>query len=164
MSDASLARSGIDVEPQRAELAALLRLLSVGQGCFSLSIAVCNAPFLRDRLIDEVLRQVSHVVVLTIPAETSDVFAFVRDQAQIDGASGLFLVGLEASVSDSGRDQPTLRSLNASRDLWPDHFKLPVLFWLPEYAARILSETARDFWRIRNHRFSFLFREDFPAI
>ena len=142
----------------------MLRLLSLGKGCFSLSIAVCNAPSLRDRLIAEVLGNVPTVKVLSIPAETVDVYGFVRDQGDLTHADGLFLIGMEASLSDAGRDQPTLRSLNASRDLWPERFPLPVVFWLPEYAARTLSETARDFWRIRSHRFSFLIRDDGPVL
>lgn len=164
MKSPSLTSLGLDIEPHRAELAALLRLLSVGQGCFSLSIAVCNAPVLRDRLIEEVRRQFPTVKVLSIPAETVDVYGFVRDQVAVSESSGLFLIGLEASLSDSHRDQPTLQSLNASRDLWPTRFPLPVVLWLPEYAARTLSETARDFWRIRSHRFSFLMRDDRPVL
>ncbi len=160
----SQALAGFDIEPHRAELAALLRLLSVGQGGFSLSIAVCNAPVLRDRLIEDVLHQFPAVKVLSIPAETVDVYGLVRDQVEITAASSLFLIGLEASISDSQRDQHTLRSLNASRDLWPNRFPMPVVFWLPEYAARTLSETARDFWRIRSHRFSFLIRDEVSAI
>ncbi|MBM4025918.1 MAG: hypothetical protein FJ280_11015 [Planctomycetes bacterium] len=40
--------------PQRAELEALRRLLDLSEGTFSLSIAICNSPALRDHIIDPV--------------------------------------------------------------------------------------------------------------
>ena len=137
-----------------SELAPLCRMLAVGQGTFSLSIAVCNSPALRTRLIDAVREQFPAFEVVTIPPQTIDVYGFVRDHVT-SRDTALFLVGLEASISDAKSDDTTLRSLNASRDLWPTAFACPVVFWLPEYAARALSETARDFWRIRSHRFYF---------
>ena len=145
-----------------SELAALCRMLVVGQGAFSLSIAVCNSPALRTRLIDAVREQFSAFEVVTISPQTIDVYGFVRDHVTSHDTA-LFLVGLEASISDAESDDTTLRSLNASRDLWLTAFCCPVIFWLPEYAARALSETSRDFWRIRSHRFYFVEQDHSPT-
>lgn len=146
-----------------SELAPLCRMLAVGQGTFSLSIAVCNSPALRTRLIDAVRDQFPAFEVVTIPPQTIDVYGFVHDHVT-SRDTAIFLVGLEASISDAESDDTTLRSLNASRDLWPTAFACPVVFWLPEYAARALSETARDFWRIRSHRFYFVTQGSSPTI
>ena len=146
----------------QSELAALCRMLVVGQGTFSLSIAVCNSPALRTRLIAAVREQFSAFEVITIPTQTVDVYGFIRNHAPFP-RTAIFLVGLEASISDAESDDVTLRSLNASRDLWAAAFLCPVVFWLPEYAARVLSETARDFWRIRSHRFYFVNQDNKPT-
>jgi tetratricopeptide (TPR) repeat protein len=53
-------------------------------------------------------------------------------------------------------DFPTLRSLNASRELWKQRFAIPVIFWLPEYAAGLLSIHAPDCWRWFSHQFEFV--------
>ena len=146
-----------------SELAPLCRMLAVGQGTFSLSIAVCNSPALRTRLIDAVRDQFPAFEVVTIPPQTIDVYGFVHDHVT-SRDTALFLVGMEASISDAQSDDTTLRSLNASRDLWLTAFACPVVFWLPEYAARALSETARDFWRVRSHRFYFVEQDHSPTL
>ncbi len=145
----------LDAPPTvEAELAALRRLLDFGEGLFSSSIAVCNSPVERDRLITQVRETHPGVAVVAIPARTVDVFGFA-----IEGYTGppkaLFLIGLEASIASQEADSHTLRSLNASRDLWPNRYPCPIVLWLPEYAATALSQQARDYWRFISHRFYF---------
>jgi tetratricopeptide (TPR) repeat protein len=138
---------------QAAELAALRRMLQASRGCFSLSMVVCNSPALREYLIGELRDAFPGIEVIAVPGGTVDVFGFVREAASDPDRSALFLTGLEHSIPSSRQDQPALRSLNASRDLWEDRFPCPVVLWLPEYAATLLSIHARDFWRYRSHRF-----------
>ncbi len=145
----------LDAPPTvEAELAALRRLLDYGESTFSSSIAVCNSPVERDRLIENVRETHPDVAVVTIPPRTVDVFGFA-----IEGYTGppkaLFLIGLEASIASQEADSHTLRSLNASRDLWPNRYPCPIVLWLPEYAATALSQQARDYWRFISHRFYF---------
>ncbi len=145
----------LDAPPTvEAELAALRRLLDFGEGLFSSSIAVCNSPVERDRLIEKIRETHPGVAVITIPPCTVDVFGFA-----IEGYTGppkaLFLIGLEASIASQEADSHTLRSLNASRDLWPNRYPCPIVLWLPEYAATALSQQARDYWRFISHRFYF---------
>ncbi len=145
----------LDAPPTvEAELAALRRLLDFGEGLFSSSIAVCNSPVERDRLITQVRETHPGVAVVAIPARTVDVFGFA-----IEGYTGppkaLCLIGLEASIASQEADSHTLRSLNASRDLWPNRYPCPIVLWLPEYAATALSQQARDYWRFISHRFYF---------
>ncbi len=144
----------LDTPAVEPELAALRRLLDFGEGLFSSSIAVCNSPVERDRLIEKVRETHPGVAVVTIPARTVDVFGFA-----IEGYTGppkaLFLIGLEASIASQEADSHTLRSLNASRDLWPNRYPCPIVLWLPEYAATALSQQARDYWRFISHRFYF---------
>ena len=137
-----------------AELAALRRLLDFGEGHFSSSIAICNSPVERDRLIEQIRTTHPGVAVITIPPRTVDVFGHAIE-GYTAPPKALFLIGLEASVTSPEADSHTLRSLNASRDLWPNRYPCPIVLWLPEYAATALSQQARDYWRFVSHRFYF---------
>lgn len=145
-----------EAERQAAEVAAVRRMLQASQGCFSLGVAVCNSPAPRDELIGELRQTCPDIRVVAVPQETSDVFALALAEAGDPPPAAMFLVNLEASLPSDRADHPVLRSLNASRELWPKHFACPVVFWLPEYAAAILSTHARDFWRFRSHGFEFV--------
>ena len=145
----------LDRTPDRdAELIAMRRLLDYGQGSFSSAVAVCNSPVERDRIITDVRGTHPDVVVVSIPARTIDVYGYVREQVP-QSIHALFVVNLEASIASQVADSHTLRSLNASRDLWPMHYHCPVVLWLPEYATTALSQQARDYWRFISHRFYF---------
>lgn len=139
----------------RNELDALLTTLELSEGTFSLSLAVCNSPALRDRLIEHVREQRSDIEQLDLPAGLVDVYGFVKEHAQPGLSTALFITGLEASISSRVEDNQSLRSLNASRDLWENQFPRPVIIWLPEYAARELTTEAVDFNRYLSHRFGF---------
>ncbi len=144
-----------DLAQYESELAAISRLLQFGRGQFSLSFAICNSPALRDKLIREIGIGATGIESIVVPSGTVDIFAAVRERYH-GTEQGLFISGVESSISDSGADGRTIASLNASRDLWPDTVHCPVVFWLPEYAATAMSLYARDFWRVRSHRFSFV--------
>ncbi len=145
-----------ETQRQAAELAAMQRMIDASRDCFSLSVAVCNSPALRDYLIGDLCKSFPAVRTVTVPAETVDVFGHVVEEVDDSALAGLFVVNLEASIHSTEEDHPTIRSLNASRELWERTFRCPVVFWLPEYAATLLSIHARDFWRYRSHRFEFV--------
>lgn len=146
-------------EIHRSEIEALLRMLDLSEGTFSLSVAVCNAPALRDSLIAAVEKTRPGIEQLELPAGIVDVYGFVKEHAQPDRRDGLFLTGLEASVSSRRTDNLCLTSLNASRDLWEEWFHRPIVLWLPEYAVSELTEEARDLWRYLSHYFYFVQNE-----
>jgi tetratricopeptide (TPR) repeat protein len=146
-----------DVQAQQsAELVAMRRMLDVSRGTFSLSIAVCNSPALRDYLIQRLGESFSGIAVVSIAADTADPYGFVADQVNGKKPDAVFIIDLERIVSSSQKEHPSLRSLNASRELWAVRFHCPVAFWLPEYAATLLATEARDFWRYRSHSFEFV--------
>jgi len=144
------------VEEFRDEFDALLRMLELSEGTFSMSIAVCNAPALREQLIAELQQRRTGLEQIALPAGIVDVYGFVMEHAQPGQSGGLLLTGLEASISSRRTDNMCLQSLNASRDLWEQRYHRPVVLWLPEYAVRELMEVAVDLWRYLSHRFSFV--------
>jgi tetratricopeptide (TPR) repeat protein len=140
---------------QNAELAAMKRMLEVSEGCFSLSVAVCNSPALRDHLIRR-LTESGPLEVVSVPKGIVDVYGAVIDRVKQTSPRAVFVVDLEASVPSGESEQLPLVSLNASRELWEQRFSCPVVFWLPAYAANMLAIHAKDFWRYRSHRFEFV--------
>ena len=153
---AAIVSGSPEAERQAAELGAVRRMLHASRGCFSLSTAVCNSPALRDHLIGELCREFEGVRVVPIAAGTVDVFTPVAAEPADTPPTALFLTGIEASLPSQQPSQHTLRSLNASRELWPKRFPCPIVLWLPEYAATLLARHAPDFWRYRSHGFEFV--------
>lgn len=145
-----------EAERQSAELLALRRMLGASQGTFSLSIAVCNSPALRDYLVQKFMKDDTGIAQVNIPANTADVLGRVAGQLVARDSSGLFLLNLEQSVSSTAEAHPVLRALNASREIWKKSFSCPVVFWVPEYVSTLMSTCARDFWAWRSHQFEFV--------
>ena len=154
----SLSESNTETSRQASELAALRHMLVVSHGIFSLSLVVCNSPALRDHLIGELAHDHPGLVVVSIPPDTIDVHGFVCEQvaALEDRVTAICITNMEQSLPLQAEDYPTLRSLNASRELWKQRFSIPILFWMPDYAAALLSSRARDLWRWFNHQFEFV--------
>ena len=136
-----------DLARQSDELAAMRRMLAASRGTFSLSFAVCNSPALRDYLIERLREFSPGIAVVSIPAGTADPFGVVSSTLDGRQPDALFVTDLERVVPSGVPDQAVLRSLNASRELWDRRLRCPVVFWLPQYAATLLSTQARDFWR-----------------
>ncbi len=135
---------------------AMLRMLDLSSGVFSLSISVCNSPALRNYLIEKMRKTRPDIQVICIPRDTADVLTYVRQQVNTPDCSALFITGLEELLPSTQARHPVLRSINASRELWERQFHCPIVVWLPEYAAGLLSREAPDFWRYRSHRFEFV--------
>ena len=145
-----------ETERQRAELAALDRMLAFSAGKFSLGVAVCNSVPLRDYLIEKVRSAHPGVKTVDVPAAGADVLSLVRESIRDSMPPAIFVVGLEHAIPAQAEEYPILRALNASRELWPGFVPMPVVLWLPEYAAGILAVQARDFWAWKSHQFDFV--------
>jgi hypothetical protein len=146
-----------DASSLTTELSALRRVLSASRGAFSLSIATCNSPAYRDRLIEQFRVEDPAILRVPLPADATNILDAVR--AAVDGAgtapSAVMIVDVEKALPSTAPVQPLLLTLNASRERWRDLFACPVVFWLPEYAVTLLAGTARDFWAWRSHLFDF---------
>ncbi len=148
-----------ETERQMAELQTMRNMLDASAGTFSLSVAVCNSPALRDYLIQRLQLDHGGIEVVHLPRDTPDVLNAARDATKSTKPTALFLTNLEASVPSERESHMVFRRLNASRELWPNAFQCPVVFWLPEYAVRLLSVEARDFWSWKSHQFEFVSEE-----
>lgn len=144
------------VTRQSAELAALRRMLVASQGTFSLSVAVCNSPSLRDYLIAKLKEESPSITIVEVSKEVRDVFDLVSRNVSGAISTGVFVVGIEKLLPSEQKEYKVLQALNATRELWGSHFSCPVVFWLPEYAATLLSVHARDLWSWLSHSFEFI--------
>lgn len=147
------------MEQPLAELDAMRRMLRVSQATFSLSVAICNSQALRHYLIGRLTSERPGIEVVSVPAETTDPYGLVASRLGSLQPDAIFVVELERSVPSEETGQRILASLNASRELWQKRFCCPVVFWLPDYAATLLSTNALDLWRYCSHRFDFSFHD-----
>lgn len=140
---------------QRAELDALHRMLDLSEGTFSLSIAICNSPALRDHIIEHVTSEIQSIEVVRIPRDAGDIFDLVRQQIPNGSPRAVFVVDLEKALGEDKRNR-VLQGLNVSREQWQSAFQCPVVFWLPEYVVSLLMTQARDLWSWISHSFEFV--------
>jgi tetratricopeptide (TPR) repeat protein len=141
---------------QTAEVGALVRMLGASEGTSSLSIGICNSPALRNYIIEKVKADRCAIELVKITEEVEDIFDFVRHKVNNDKPAGIFIVDMEKVLPSGRGDYKILRTLNATRELWRSNFHCPVVFWVAEYAATLLSIHARDFWSWLSHSFEFV--------
>ncbi|MBN1866578.1 tetratricopeptide repeat protein, partial [Candidatus Sumerlaeota bacterium] len=146
-----------DVDRHSSELAAMRRMLAASEGTFSLGIAVCNSRSLQNHLIETLKKDRPGIAKLRVPPQTTDILAFAKTalDPKAPSPAALFLVELEESVPSGLEDYRVLRVLNASRERWRTAFSCPVVFWVPEYVAALVSARCPDFWSWKSHQFDF---------
>jgi tetratricopeptide (TPR) repeat protein len=131
-------------------------MLAASRGTFSLSVAVCNSPALRDYVIDQLRAADGGIQTVRLPKDTVDVLAVVREAVKGASPSTIFIMGMEQSIPSTAKEHPVLRHLNGTREAWKATHSCPVVFWVPEYAVRLLMTEARDLWAWRSHQFEFV--------
>jgi len=140
---------------QRAELDALRRMLDLSEGTFSLSIAICNSPALRDHIIEHVTTEMAVIEVVRVPSDSHDILDTVRRHVPNGQPRAVFIVDMEKALGEDKRNR-VLQNLNVSRERWQTTYRCPVVFWLPEYVTSLLMTQARDLWSWVSHRFEFV--------
>jgi len=157
--DKAISKRLVQVDYQKAELAALDRLLVVSEGTFSLSIAVCNSPALRDHIIERIKTHSEGITVIKIVKEVTDIFGFVKEKTDGESQSArtsIFILDVEKAVPSDNKEPKLLRALNVTRELWKANYSCPIVFWVPEYVATLISKHAPDLWSWVSHHFEFV--------
>ncbi len=153
--DQTISKRLEQVDYQKAESVALQRLLVVSEGTFSLSIAVCNSPALRDHIIERIKTHADGITIIKIEKEVKDIFEFVKRKTDGEIPSAIFIIDIEKAIPDS-KDPKVLRALNVTRELWKANYSCPIVFWVPEYVATLISRHAPDLWSWISHHFEFV--------
>ena len=144
------------ISQQSAELTAILRMLSISEGTFSLSIAICNSPALREYLISKITEQQAGIEKIPIEKNCTDMLAFAEKKITIKRPSAIFITEIENALPSDDVQPRIIRNLNASRELWQQKFSCPVVFWMGEYAATMFQRDALDFASWISHSFEFI--------
>ncbi len=163
---ATLERTAELTLDQSVTLDELVTMVSYAER-LAIFFARCNAPVLRDRLIEQATKRLAdrgvQVVAATLPPNTANVRAYLRqrlDQARGNGATdgrrvALFVADLEHSLPFDRPDAPVLAELNMGRELFHRDLPVPIVFWLPDYALTLVARQAPDFWAWRSGVFDF---------
>jgi tetratricopeptide (TPR) repeat protein len=131
-------------------------MLTLSRGTFSLGVAVCNSRPLRDHILEQVRATGQKVGVVTVSADETDLVEDVASAIRERHPDAIFVFDMESVLEQDGRGKKLLLRLNASREAWPARAPLPVVIWVPAFAASILSTQARDFWSWKSHQFDFV--------
>ena len=73
----------------------------------------------------------------------------------LDAQTVLSISGLEHSITDAQQPAKLVAQLNLTRDLLPEQFPCPCLFWLPFHATQNFARFAQDIWSWRAGVFYF---------
>ncbi|MEK7793710.1 MAG: hypothetical protein AAB353_04230 [Candidatus Hydrogenedentota bacterium] len=133
----------------------LKQLLAHSPGAFSMNLAVCPDPRLRDAIIAQVRGERAPIAVAVLSEGTNDVFAEVQRQAGDGPHEAIFVVGLD-SVLESPRDlEIVFAALNACPRRWKAWYACPAVFWVSPDTSRSLGRDAKDFWEWTTGWFNF---------
>ncbi|MEA5504649.1 hypothetical protein VB735_16325 [Halotia wernerae UHCC 0503] len=158
-------------ENNQQSLQRLVRSIQLSQGQFSLILVRCNYGQLREQMIDAVhslTKDVNLKEILLQPSTTAlhnkivtelflDHSAVVTDSLP----SALMVFGLE-SVIDL---DDLLTGINQARDIYAATFSFPLVLWLQDEVASLLSRLAPDFksWAATTIKFE-MTKEDLIAL
>jgi len=148
------------------ELTVMARMLRRSNGQFALAFARCNSPVQRASLVailrDSLAALNIPIAEVTLSGPEADIPAELAAGAVPNPGAPLFVYGLESLMpSDLLRDKPSqaqyraLAQLNERRGRYQTLAR-PLVFWVPEYALRLIAEVAGDFWAWRSGVFEFV--------
>jgi tetratricopeptide (TPR) repeat protein len=145
----------------------MARMLRRSHGQFALAFARCNSPVQRASLVatlrDSLAALDIHIAEVTLSGPDADIPAELAAAGTPSTNAGtpLFVYGLESLMpSDPLSDKPSeaqyraLAQLNERRGRYQTLAR-PLVFWVPEYALRLVAEVAGDFWGWRSGVFEF---------
>lgn len=157
-------------ENQRS-LQRLLRAIALSKGQFALILVRCNYQQLRQQILGN-LRALSkelNLHELILAPETRALHTVISQELGLDNLAGttdyqpsaVMVFGLE-SVSSI---EDLITSANQVRDIYADSFHFPLVLWLQDEVATLLSRVAPDFksWAATTIKFE-LQKEDLVAL
>jgi len=130
---------------------------------FAIYFAVVNPPLIRKQTAEELKRSLDEKEIkvhsLELDSSHFDLLSIIPEKvppyclrgAETEIRSVLFIFGAEEAIAT---DADTRRSffdcLNWQRDKLRETIACPIVIWLPEFALRILTLEAPDFWAWRS--------------
>jgi tetratricopeptide (TPR) repeat protein len=161
-----------------ATLDRLVTMLDYAEG-LTILFACCNAPLLRDRLIEQARVRLAALGVTVLPLDFDQPVRNLRqtlrtrlaiphahvaaakepDHAALLHKPVIFLTGLELSIPLGASAVRLMAELNLGRELFLRDAPCPLVFWLPDYAVTAVARQAPDFWAWRSGVFEFTLEE-----
>jgi len=120
--------------------------VGVSPRSFSLNVAVCDDPALRDALFRQLTARHGDIETVALWPYESEVFEHVHARMSDRPRDALFVVGLEDALAADIDRAALLAHLSASPPRWKAWFACPVVFWVDAHTASILRANAPDFW------------------
>lgn len=124
--------------------------LQLHVGCqtktFSLNLAICDDPTLRDFLVHQLEVAYSEIQIIPFWPYTNDVFDHVRDNVPHGPHDSIFVSGLDDALSSEQPLKELYTNLNLSPGRWKAWFACPVIFWVSNDTADSLRSESKDFW------------------
>ncbi|MEM7555317.1 MAG: hypothetical protein AAF378_14675 [Cyanobacteria bacterium P01_A01_bin.84] len=129
----------------------LVRSIELSEGQFALILVRCNYQQLREQVLQNLRNITSYIYVreLTLSPESKALHTAIISELFLDNPAvasdsspmAVMVFGLESNLAL----EDLLTSINQARDIYADTFNFPVVLWLQDEVATLLSRLAPDF-------------------
>ncbi|MHC5612914.1 MAG: WD40 domain-containing protein [Nostoc sp.] len=152
---------GVYTKENQQNLQRLIRAIALSEGQFALILIRCNYRQLREQMLDNI-RSISkdiNIREIVLKASTTSLHSRIISELSLDNPavltdslpSAVMIFGIE-STSDM---KNLLTGINQARDIYAATFPFPVVLWLEDEVASLLSRLAPDFksWAVTTIKF-----------
>lgn len=152
-------------------LQTLIRAIELSRGQFSLILVRCNYRQLREQVVDNIRNVTKDIYLreILLPASAKTLHKAIISELFLDNPAvasdslptSVIVFGLESNLAL----EDLLTSINQARDIYTDTFPFPVILWLQDEVATLLSRLAPDFksWAATTIKFE-MSQEDLIAL
>lgn len=144
--------TGLITKENQQKLTRLTRAIALSQGEFALILVRCNYRYLREQLLANLCILTQDIDVREIslhPATTSlhntiftEIYPPDREIGEQNSLpSSVMIFGLESVI----KIEDLLTGINQARDIYAANFQFPLVLWLQDEVASLLSRLAPDF-------------------
>ena len=139
------------VNQNKHSLQRLIRAIELSRGQFTLILVRCNYQQLREQVIENIRNATKDIYLreILLPPSAKTLHKVIISELFLDNPAvasdslptSVIVFGLESNLAL----EDLLTSINQARDIYADTFPFPVILWLQDEVATLLSRLAPDF-------------------
>ncbi|KST64870.1 WD40 domain-containing protein [Mastigocoleus testarum] len=139
------------VAPNKHSLQRLIRAIELSRSQFSLILVRCNYQQLREQVVENIRNLTKDIYLreILLPSSATTLHKAIISELFLDNPAvasdslptSVIVFGLESNLAL----EDLLTSINQARDVYADKFPFPVILWLQNDVATLLSRLAPDF-------------------
>jgi WD40 repeat protein/tetratricopeptide (TPR) repeat protein len=142
--------AGLSIENQHS-LQRLIRAIALSKGQFALILVRCNYHQIQEQILESLTNLTQNIDIrkLVLSPSTTALHSAIERELFLDNPAGatnslprgVIVFGIESVIAK----EDLLTRFNQARDIYASNFPFPVVLWLKDEVATLLSRLAPDF-------------------